>query len=197
MRLSLLRIVFLCVAVLPSFAADKKVHPFMTGTAAKGAASAKLQVAPDLDQRLAKFHIVHMPYRSASLNARERQMVGKLVEACQSLEQIYWRQSDPEGLALYQSLVSSQHAGDRKLLRYLRINGSRFDLIDENKPFVGVEPMPPGRGLYPKDLTQAQIDTFVKAHPEKKAEIYSPSTVVRWHGDMLEALPYHIASAPT
>jgi hypothetical protein len=165
----------------------------MTGSAAKGAASAKLQVAADLDQRLAKFHVVHMPFRSAGLNLRERKLVAKLVEACQSLEQIYWRQSDPEALALYQSLGASQHTQDLKLRRYLRINGSRFDLVDENKPFVGTETMPPGRALYPKGLTQAQIDAFLKDHPEKRAEIYNPYTVVRWHGDTLEGLPYHIA----
>ncbi len=165
----------------------------MTGSAAKGAASSKLQVAADLDQRLAKFHVVRMPFHSAGLSPHERRLVAKLVEACQSLERIYWRQSDPEGLALYQSLGASTHAEDRKLRRYLRINGSRFDLVEENKPFVGVEPMPPGRALYPKDLTQAKIDAFLKDHPEKKAEIYNPLTVVRWHGDVLEGLPYHIA----
>ena len=168
----------------------------MTGSAAKGAASGKLHVAPDLDQRLAKFRIVPMPFHSAGLTPRERKLVGKLVEACQSLERIYWRQSDPEGLALYQSLSASTHAQDKKLRRYLRINGSRFDLVEEDQPFVGVEPAPPGRALYPKDLTQAKIDTFLKDHPEKKAEIYNPLTVVRWHGDMLEALPYRIAYRP-
>ena len=193
MRSPFLRIAFLLLCAVPSFAANRKPHHYMTGSAAKGAASAKLQVASDLDQRLAKFRVVQMPYRSAGLTARERQMVAKLVEACQSLERIYWRQSDPEGLALYQSLVSSSHASDKKLLRFLRINGSRFDLVDENKPFVGTEPMPPGRGLFPKGLTQAQIDAFLNAHPEKKAEIYSPTSVVRWHGDVLEGLPYHIA----
>ena len=193
MRSPFLRIVFLLLCAVPSFAANRKPHHYMTGSAAKGAASAKLQVASDLDQRLAKFRVVQMPYRSAGLTTRERQMVAKLVEACQSLERIYWRQSDPEGLALYQSLVSSSHASDKKLLRFLRINGSRFDLVDENKPFVGTEPMPPGRGLFPKGLTQAQIDAFLNAHPEKKTEIYSPTSVVRWHGDVLEGLPYHIA----
>ena len=134
-----------------------------------------------------------MPFHSVGLSPRERKLVGKLVEACQSLERIYWRQSDPEGLALYESLSTSSHAEDRKLRRYLRINGSRFDLVDENKPFVGAEPMSPGRALYPKGLTQAKIDAFLKVHPEKKAEIYNPFTVVRWHGDTLEGLPYHIA----
>jgi Peptidase family M49 len=165
----------------------------MTGTAAKGAAATKLQVTHDLDQRVAKFRVVQMQFHSEGLSPRERKLIGKLVEACQSLERIYWRQSDPEGMALYESLAASSHPEDQKLRRYLRINGSRFDLVDEDKPFVGIEPAPPGRALYPKDLTQTKIDAFLKDHSEKKSEIYNPLTVVRWHGDILEGLPYHIA----
>src|SRR5882757_8907169 len=138
MRSSLLGFAFVFVFVSPSHTFSPKALRSMTGTASKGAASAKLQVATDLDQRLAKFRVVQMPFHSAGLTARERKLVGKLVEACQSLERIYWRQSDPEGLALYQSLNASTHAEDQKLRRYLRINGSRFDLVEENKPFVGV-----------------------------------------------------------
>ena len=193
MRPSVLRLVFLLFCVLPAFASSQTTHRFMTGSAAKGAASSKLQVAADLDQRLAKFRVVTMPFHSPGLTPRERKLVSKLVEACQSLERIYWRQSDPEGLALYQSLGASTHASDKKLRRYLRINGSRFDLVEEDKPFVGVEPAPPGRAMYPKDLTQAKVDAFLKDHPDKKSEIYNPLTVVRWHGDSLEALPYRIA----
>ena len=193
MRSSWLSIAVFLAISLPSHATSRKPRVLMTGSAAKGAVSTKLQVAGDLDQRLTKFQVVRMPFHSTGLIPRERKLVGKLVEACQSLERIYWRQSDPEGLALYQSLASSRHAEDRKLRRYLRINGSRFDLVDENKPFVGHEPMPPGRALFPKDLTQAKIDAFLKDHPEKRAEIYNPLTVVKWHGDVLEGLPYHIA----
>src|SRR5262249_2074554 len=64
---------------------------------------------------------------------------------------------------------------------------------DENKPFVGTEPMPSGRGYYPKGLTREQVEQYVKDHPDKKAEIYSPYTVVRWHGDELRGVPYHVA----
>ena len=53
-----------------------------------------------------------MPFQTAGLSAREQQLVRKLVEACGYLESIYWRQSDPEGLALYQSLASSQNPRD-------------------------------------------------------------------------------------
>src|SRR5262249_44050379 len=87
-------------------------------------------------------------------------------------------------------------ARDVDLRRYLWINASRFDLLDNNKPFVGTEPMPPGRGYYPLGLTRDQIEQYVKEHPETRAEIYSPTTVVRWQANQLEALPYHIAYRP-
>ncbi len=165
----------------------------VAGSAADRPQPANLEVVPDLDQRLAKFRQVRMPFHSANLTARERELVEKLVDASRYLEEIYWRQSDPEALSLYQSLSGNTHPKDEKLRRYLWINASRFDLIDENKPFVGTTPMPPGRGFYPDGLTRQQVEDFVKAHPEKKAEIYSSTNLVRWHGDQLLGVPYHIA----
>ena len=165
----------------------------MTGSAAKGAESAGMHVVPDLDQRLAKFRRVEMSFHSASLTAREVKMVDKLVDASRYMEQIYWRQIDPDGLTLYESLASSQNPQDEMLRRYLWINACRFDLLENNQPFVGTTPVPPGRGFYPQNLTREQIAQYVKAHPEKKDEIYNSFTLVRWHNDQLEGLPYHIA----
>jgi hypothetical protein len=173
-------------------AASQKNHKPMTGSAAKGAESAGMRVVPDLAQRLAKFRRVQIPFHSASLSGREVRMVGKLVDASRCLEQIYWRQVDPDGLMLYESLAASKDPKDEMLRRYLWINASRFDLLDDDKPFVGTTPMAPGRGFYPPNLTRDQIEQYVKAHPEKKDEIYGSFTVVRWHGDQLEGLPYHI-----
>ena len=124
-----------------------------------------LVVVPDLAQRVAKFRLVHMPFNSQGLSARERQMIDKLVDASGLLDCIYWRQSDPEGLKLYLSLAGSKNPQDDLLRRYLKINGSRFDLIDDEKPFVGTGPMPPGRGLFPEDMTRAKFDAYVAAHP--------------------------------
>ncbi|HWX94462.1 MAG TPA: hypothetical protein VNY29_17670 [Terriglobales bacterium] len=165
----------------------------MTGSAAKAAQPAAVHVAPDLPKRVAKFRAVPMPFRAADLSDSERQLVEKLVDACRYLEDVFWRQRDPEALALYQALAGSKNPRDVQLRRYLWINASRFDLIDENKPFVGKDPLSPGRGFYPPGLTRAQIERYVSEHPEKKAEIYSPTTVIRWHGGQLEGVPYHIA----
>jgi hypothetical protein len=146
--------------------------------------------ATDIAQRLARWKPVEMPYHADTLNARERQEVDKLVEASRDIEAIYWQQSDPAALQLYRTTK------DPNLRQLLFNNGGQFDLIDGNKPFVGAKPIPPGRNLYPEDLTSAQIEAYVKAHPAEKDAIYSPYTVLRWErgkpGAKLEAIPYRV-----
>ena len=157
--------------------------------------SSKLVIAPDLAQRLAKFKKVHMPFDSSKLTDREKKMVNKLVDASGLLDCIYWRQSDPDGLKLYLSLTHTTNPQFQMLAEYLKINGGRFDLIDDNKPFVGTEPMPPGRGFFPWGMTPDEFNSYVTAHPDQKAALYSPYTMVRRKGDLLEAVPYHVAFA--
>jgi len=185
-------VLFFILLVATFGVAQQKKTWVMTGSAAKGGAPANLKVAPDLEQRLARFRRVQMPFRAAGLSAHEQQLVHKLVEACGYLESIYWRQSDPEALTLYQSLAMSRNRRDVQLRRYLWINASRFDLIDQNEPFVGTEAMPPGRGFYPAKLTRDQMEQYVK-DPAQKAAIYDQFTIVRWHQGKLEAVPYRIA----
>ncbi|HEX4074416.1 MAG TPA: hypothetical protein VHX49_03355 [Candidatus Acidoferrales bacterium] len=157
--------------------------------------SSKLVVAPYLAQRVAKFKKVHMPYDSRTLTDREKQMVAKLVDASGLLDCIYWRQSDPEGLKLYLSLAGKSDPQDVMLREYLKINGGRFDLIDDNKPFVGTAPMPPGRGFFPWGMTPGEFNAYLAAHPDQKAALYNPYTMVRRKRALLEAVPYHIEFA--
>ena len=186
-------LLFIVPLLLISASSQTRKTHFMMGSASKIGIPANLHVVPDLAERVAKFRRVEMPFHTAGLSAREIQLVHKLVEACGYLENIYWRQSDPEALMLYQSLAASKSPRDVELRRYLWINASRFDLIDNNKPFVGTGPMPPGRGFYPADLTRAQVEQYVNEHPDQKAAIYNQFTIVRWHDGKLEAVPYHIA----
>jgi hypothetical protein len=183
----------LLLTLIAIFTAGLPARSFaQTKNKAKPAAE-KLVIAPNLEEQLAKFKPVRMPFDSAKLTSRERQMMAKLVEACQNLESVYWRQSDPEGLKLYHSLAGSRDPKNIALRRFVRINGSRFDLINNNVPFVGTAPWPPGRALFPSDLTHEEFDRYVAAHPDQKAALYDPWTVVRRNGALLEAIPYHVA----
>lgn len=159
---------------------------------AKPARSARLSAVPDLEHRLGKFRKVEMPFLPDRLSAREKQMVLKLVDACRYLDDIYWRQVDPEALDLYESLEGSSNPEDVALRRFLWINGSHFDLLHGNQPFVNL-PSSLGGGFYPSGITRQQIEEYVKLHPEKRGEIYSNITIVRWKGKDLQGIPYHVA----
>ena len=138
----------------------------------------------DIAARLAKWKNVDMPFHSAGLSDRERRMVDKLVEACQLLDDVYWRQSDIAGLELYKTTTNPQ------LKTLLMIMGGRWDLIDDNHPFAGAPPMPPGHELYPHDLSRARIEQYVQQYPADKAAIYDGYTVVKWRNNRLIGVPY-------
>ena len=124
-----------------------------------------------MDGILAKWKPVQMPFRSAGSSAHDIELITKLVEAAQYLDNIYWRQSDPESLPLYRG------APDPKLQRLILINGCRWDLLNENRPLTGSEPMPPGHALYPAGLTRAQIEAYVRSTPKTRPR----STIrIRW-----------------
>src|SRR5271155_2238613 len=170
------------VATLCPLAANQRAAAEAQSDAAttpKSASPSRPYVVTDLAERVAKFKLVHMPFNSAGLSAREKEMVAKLVDASGLLDCIYWRQNDPEGLKLYLSLAKSTDPQDKLLRRYLKINGSRFDLIDDDKPFVGTVPMSLGRGFYPPGMTRAAFEKLVAENPKMKEQYYSPLTMIK------------------
>ena len=199
------------LAVLTAFLA---ATPFLLSLQASGSVSpatgnpgvsiaASLGVAPDLDLRMARFQPFEMPFNRSGFSEREQRLVEKLVDAANNIERIYWRQSDPEGLKLYTELEKSQDPLDKKVLQFLKANGSRYDLIDELHPFVGKDPAPPGRGLYPINVTQQYLEnTYLKLYPGQRDAIFNERSVLRLkalpgsHDVMgLNAIPYHLEFA--
>lgn len=50
--------------------------------------------------------------------------------------------------------------------------------------------LPEGAGFYPADVTRAQMDAYLAAHPDERDALMSPYTVVRRDGAKLVAVPY-------
>ena len=88
--------------------------------------------------RAARWKSVRMPYNKTGLTPSEQQMVAKLADACRLLDQLYWHQSDLGGYMMYHTTQSAV------LAKLFAINGSRWDLVDENFPVIGEEPLVPG-----------------------------------------------------
>src|SRR6202158_2817912 len=127
------RVVFVSIAAVlfaGLMASDRTAGADSTPAAAAPALSTPI-VAPDLAGELAKFKRVRMPFAATALSGRGHRMVAKLVEPCRYLDRIYWQQSDPAGWQLYRQLPGEQSVGAGNLRRFLRIYGSRCDLIRE------------------------------------------------------------------
>ena len=146
----------------------------------------------NLAVQLAKFRPVRMPFSTKGLSTGEVRMVRKLVEAGQYLESAFWRESDPEGLMIYQALTNCPGTLEKQIHHYLLTNGSRYDLLEGNKPFLADARYEPGHALYPAGITRKEIEDYVAAHPAKKAEIYNPWTVVKRSGNDLVGIPYYV-----
>src|SRR5215472_2052256 len=149
-------------------------------------------VAADLAEQVDKFKLVSMPFSVTGLSPEEQKLVYKLVDAARYLDGIYWRQSDPRGLDLLKHLSGCNQVLAQKVRRFLLINGSRYNLLEDNIPFIGSDPFSPGRSLYPPGITRQEIEAYVEKHPETKAQIYSPYTVIKRQGANLLAVPYHV-----
>jgi hypothetical protein len=140
-------------------------------------------------ERVARWKPVAMPYARAGLTARQQQMIAKLAEACHLMDTLYWHQSDLGGWAVYHVTVNPV------MERLFAINGSRWDLADRNTPILGEEPLVPGHELYPFGTTSAVIEKYAASHPEQKAALYNPWTVVRSAPlDLAPALSQPVAS---
>lgn len=161
-------------------------------TSKKSDSAPARHVAPDITQRVARFKVVDMPFHAEGLSAREKQLVEKLVEANRYIEDIFWRQNDPTALAMYHQLGANSSARDKALREYLFINASRYDLFNENRPFVGDEPFYPGRNFYAHGITRQDIESFAQQHPKEKDAIYSSTTVIHRNAKGLTAIPYHV-----
>src|SRR5881394_4201157 len=185
----------LLIAALATTISATPVHPVREWPLfAEQQTSCSSHPAPteNIAAQLGKFRPVQMPFSTMGLSSREVQMMRKLVEAGQYLESAFWRESDPDGLRLYQALGNCPGAVEKQIHHYLLINGNRYDLLEGNKPFLAGTRYEPGHALYPSGITRKEIEDYVAAHPARKGEIYNPWTVVKRRGRDLVGVPYHV-----
>jgi hypothetical protein len=165
----------------------------LAGTGARLVAQRNAGGRPVHDEtaRLARWKEVRMPLPASGISAAERRMLDKLMHASALLDRLFWRQNDLGGYELY------RRTQDPAVRTLLGIMGQRWDVTGDNWCFVGEFRMPPGHDLYPHDLTRAEVDRWVAQHPEDRAVIFAPDTVVvkeprpPGSGSRLVAIPYH------
>lgn len=180
MRFSFLPILLaasVCASAAVAAAPDEAAAPVAYDPAAQRAKLARVEMAAD----------------TAYLSAEERDVVNLLIEASGLMSEIYLRQRSPDNPQIRDAIARSRRADRDLLLAMFDRNFGPWDEIAELHPFWGTTPMPAGAGFYPADLTRAEFEAYLAAHPDQKGALTSPYTVVRRDGAALKAVPYSVA----
>ncbi len=161
-----------------------------SGPVAEAPPAAAASGGYDLAGQRAKIAKIEMKPDVGFLNAEERQVVNLLIQAAELMNPIYLRQRSASNPQTRLALERIRRADQPLLLDMFDLHFGPWDTLDENHPFWGDKPPPPGAGFYPEDLTKAAFDTYLAAHPDQRAALTDPYTVVKRDGDRLVAVPY-------
>jgi hypothetical protein len=165
----------------------------LLATAAAPAIAA--EPAYDLAASRAKIARIEMRPDTSYLSAEERHVVNLLIQAANHMSEIYLRQNYAANPQVRRAIASGKRADQAQLLDMFDLYFGPWDDLAEGQAFWGTKPKPPGAGFYPEDLTKAEFEAYLAAHPAEKAALISPYTVVRRDGAKLVATPYSKAYA--
>ena len=164
----------------------------MTSGAPGTAGSSGFVFAPDIRERLAKLPRTPIDYDRSLLDAKETQVVQKLIEASRYMNDIFLVQVSQSNPDLLQRLNAASQ-GDpaaRWASALFDVHKGPWDRLKENEPFVGKNRKPPGAGFYPADMSKEEFERWVEAHAGEKDAFQGLFTIIRRQGQNLVALPY-------
>lgn len=127
----------------------------------------------------------------AGLTDWEQAVLGKLIQAARYMDAAFWQQVDPKGEVIFKGLAGATTDLEKASRLMLDANYGRWDRFQDFAPFLGSTPRPAGGYVYPPNLTKAELDAYLNAHPGEKEDLLDPFTVVRRDGDRLVAVPYY------
>jgi hypothetical protein len=127
--------------------------------------TARTRLAPDLSH----------------LTAGERTAVEKLLQVGRLFQDVYELQRHRDALAERANLERASGLRARNLLTLYRLNQGPIATTLENarEPFLAVDPPPPGKNVYPWDLTEAELKAYLAAHPDERPALTHLRHVVR------------------
>lgn len=150
--------------------------------AAPATAQAPREWSPTQAQAiLEKTQTIRLAPSLAHLSPGERIAVAKLIEVGRIFQDVYEAQRHRGALAARAALSRRTDAHGRSLYTLYRLNQGPIATTLDNKrqPFVAVADAPPGKNVYPWDLTKAELDAFIAAHPAERARLTDLRSVVR------------------
>jgi len=127
--------------------------------------TARTRLAPDLSH----------------LTAGERTAVARLLQVGGIFQDLYEQQRHRSALTARAALEKATDARSRELLTLYALNQGPIATTLENarEPFLAVDPAPPGKNVYPWDLTEKEFQAYLTANPGERPTLTHLRHVVR------------------
>ena len=154
---------------------------FVTASAAQPARTPRAWTPAQVQELLAKTQTTRLAPDLSHLTAGERIAVGKLLEVGAIFQDVYEAQRHKDALATRAALSRRTDEAGRGLHTLYRLfQGPVATTLDNRRePFVAVPEAPPGKNVYPWDLTKAELDAWLAAHPAERESLTEIRSVVR------------------
>ncbi len=159
-------------------------------------------VMPDLsrlEQMSARLAPVKLKYDEAGLSPKDRQALGKLVEAARVLNLTFMDQLWSGARAYYSSLEKATDPLGKARAHYFWLNKGPWSDLDAHTAFLpGVpERKPLGANFYPEDMTREEFEAWAKGLPAAEREQAEGffTVIRRDNAHHLTAVPYSKAYA--
>jgi hypothetical protein len=147
----------------------------------------------DIRARLRAYAPVRLRADLEGLGPGDRGALEKLVAAVESIDAIYWKQMGPQALEARQAFAGATDPIDLLYHDFVHLNYGPFDIRSDMERFVDTPTggsRLPGAGFYPRDMTRAEFEERLRAHPVLRDEFERPNTVIRRVDGTLLAIPY-------
>lgn len=155
-----------------------------------------LSVVPDIAARRAQLVVTKLQVNVESLAPGEREALTHLVAAARVMDELFALQTWAGNPAFAPRVAALSGPLAMPAQDYYRIMGGPWDRLKDNEPFLGATRRPVGAGFYPDDLTREELERWIEAHPDARAALTSPFSIVARKDGELVARLYSEAYGP-
>jgi hypothetical protein len=165
---------------------------------------ADMDIAADIDARLARFAPVEIRADLGDLSEQDRQVLAELIAASRPMGEIFLRQAGHQNVALRQALRDAVGPMAAAARRYFRVMAGPWDRLDESNFLGAGGERPEGAGFYPQDMSREEFRDWLEDRPDDRESFESLFTVLVRRGNALTggltsglaAVPYAKAYEP-
>ncbi|HEY0150012.1 MAG TPA: hypothetical protein VGB70_13550 [Allosphingosinicella sp.] len=146
-----------------------------------GAQTAREWTPAQVAEILAKTQTTRLAPSLAHLSPGERTAVSNLLEVGRIFQNVFETQRHRGAIAAREALARRTDPHGRNLATLYRLYGGPIATTLDNRrePFVALDSAPPGKNVYPWDLTKAEFDAYLAAHPAERASLTHLRSAVR------------------